>query len=438
HASSVSCCLFRYWSKKYPICITLAKDQMTFDPEIVLKLQTDEEREEKLSDKAVLEKEKNKTPSRERKGISKFRKMEYPILAQRFSKLTEDEELDLESDSRASTPSADISDAAVDDSPSAPGEEDVLIGTSEQNEEDFNSLPDDWSICSPPQQDSPTGEKIYVFGRTDREKEDWFRRFSAATHKGVGIVSNELGNVDVKDTVSESLIEAAQTELDYLKYMSVFKPSKKQSKYPKEINESDQQDELEDPRPDLILWLNALIGRVLFDCVRNPVFTLKVRERIQRKLCTIKLPYFIEEILIPELSLGKTSPFIHRTGKPVLDERGLWIDLDITYEGMIVLTLQTKLNLMRLKNPQAYEKSTILEKSAIYHSDIDDSAESSSDEEGPQDIPNITQESSTPLTSGGSSNSGKKFIKMVDRIAESKFFQAATENRYIKKAMEGR
>lgn len=81
------------------------------------------------------------------------------------------------------------------------------------------------------------------------------------------------------------------------------------------------------------------------------------------------------------------------------------------------------------------EKSTSMEKSAIYNSDVDDSAESSSDEEGPQEIPNIPQEPGNPQ--GSSSNSGKKFIKMVDRIAESKFFQAATENRYIKKAMEG-
>lgn len=79
-------------------------------------------------------------------------------------------------------------------------------------------------------------------------------------------------------------------------------------------------------------------------------------------------------------------------------------------------------------------------RSAIYDSDIDDSAESSSDEDGPQEIPNLLQDPSaaSSIGSSGSGNSGKKFIKMVDRLAESKFFRAATENRYIKKAMEGR
>lgn len=112
----------------------------------------------------------------------------------------------------------------------------------------------------------------------------------------------------------------------------------------------------EEQNDDNLLWLNALIGRVLFDCVRNDTFINKVKNRIERKLSTIKLPYFIEELLVPELSLGKTSPLIQKTGKPVIDERGLWIDLDINYEGLIVLTLQTKINLMRLKNPQAYGK----------------------------------------------------------------------------------
>lgn len=221
-------------------------------------------------------------------------------------------------------------------------------------------------------QESPTGVKIYIFGRTDREKEDWFRRLCAATHKGVGvgISAGDLDSADLKETVSDSVIEAAQTELEYLKYMSVFKvrslndyatevrfesfqPSKKQPTQTKDKEKTDLEKAAE-PKPDSMLWINALIGRVLFDCMRDPNFTLRIRERIQRKLYTIKLPYFIEEILIPELSLGKTPPFIHRTSKPVLDDRGLWIDLDLTYEGMIVLTLQTKLNLMRLKNPQAY------------------------------------------------------------------------------------
>lgn len=76
----------------------------------------------------------------------------------------------------------------------------------------------------------------------------------------------------------------------------------------------------------------------------------------------------------------------------------------------------------------------------MFNSDVEDSAESTSDEETPCIFynPPVLDAAGVPVQGlGGSSNTSKRFIKMVDRIAESKIFQAATENRYIKKAMEG-
>lgn len=98
-----------------------------------------------------------------------------------------------------------------------------------------------------------------------------------------------------------------------------------------------------------MLWVNAIMARIIFDCVRNDVFTARIKERIQRKLSSIKLPYFIEALNLTELSLGRTAPFLHRATTPVLDDRGMWIDVDMTYEGLVVLILQTNLNLMKLK-----------------------------------------------------------------------------------------
>lgn len=82
-----------------------------------------------------------------------------------------------------------------------------------------------------------------------------------------------------------------------------------------------------------------------------------------------------------------------------------------------------------------------VERPAMFHSDVEDSAESTSDDESINVFyPNPTVLDGTtgayPSGAAPSSNS-KKFMKMVDKIAESKFFQAATEYRYIKKAMEG-
>lgn len=73
---------------------------------------------------------------------------------------------------------------------------------------------------------------------------------------------------------------------------------------------------------------------------------------------------------------------------------------------------------------------------AMFHSDVDDSAESSSNDENSSFLPSVPGVS-FDSTAGGPSNTSKKVLKMVDKIAESKFFQAATDNKYIKNLMEG-
>lgn len=58
--------------------------------------------------------------------------------------------------------------------------------------------------------------KIYIFGRTDREKEDWFRRLIAATHQDESNIREvaDYGDVD-------------SVKIEYLKYMSIFNKVKK-------------------------------------------------------------------------------------------------------------------------------------------------------------------------------------------------------------------
>lgn len=66
-------------------------------------------------------------------------------------------------------------------------------------------------------------------------------------------------------------------------------------------------------------------------------------------ILSFQLPYFIEDLIITELDLGHSVPLAHRASHPVLNERGLWVDLDVTYEGTVCFTLETKLNLMKVK-----------------------------------------------------------------------------------------
>jgi len=50
------------------------------------------------------------------------------------------------------------------------------------------------------------------------------------------------------------------------------------------------------------------------------------------------------------IELGPQVPVICRTSKPYLDDRGLWVDLDVSYGGGFCITMETKCNLMKLKS----------------------------------------------------------------------------------------
>lgn len=102
---------------------------MCFDSGVLAKLESEDEKN--LDRDKLCDKEKQTTPIRQKKTFTRFRKREYPSLTQRFSKLTEEDTFDMDSDSRASTPSAEFSDV-----PDSPGLEDE-----EKNGSFFDNLP---------------------------------------------------------------------------------------------------------------------------------------------------------------------------------------------------------------------------------------------------------------------------------------------------------
>lgn len=146
------------------------------------------------------------------------------------------------------------------------------------------------------------------------------------------------------------------------------------------------------PRENDVLWANCLLGRLLFDMHGCPEMINLIQDRIQRKLSNIKLPYFMESLLVTEVAIGQDAPMIDKVAKPTLDERGLWFDLNITYKGSVTMTVETKLNLMKLTRASSVPSDIVDEKpvptrSPIFDSDVEDSPETSTEDE---DIGNVT------------------------------------------------
>ncbi|CAH8618765.1 unnamed protein product [Schistosoma intercalatum] len=241
-----------------------------------------------------------------------------------------------------------------------------------------------------------------------------------------------------------------------------------------------------------MIWLNALIGRLLWDFLREPYWLEKIKNKIQAKLKKIHLPNFINELTVVDIDLGSEIPVLRRIGCPYLDAHGLWIEVDVGYAGGFSFALETSVNLMRWNQKLREEKdityssdnfaqnslsneslpkvhSRSITKMAAYLSDEEDSADSTTDSEL-DETTNISQNSSpinslrpgrnlpsTGLIIGGMKSgdnervnpednspvnlqpvlpSRRRIIRIVDRITKSSYFQRAVDTKLVQRGME--
>ncbi|XP_035725054.1 testis-expressed protein 2-like [Vespa mandarinia] len=286
--------------------------------------------------------------------------------------------------------------------------------------------------------------KLFIFARADRQKEDWYRRLiiaaSCKKRNSIPTMNDNLNQSLSQQTINESKVPTSPSpafdrppELNYNAYMTQYLDTVSTTP----TTEIDPPLSMYD-----ITWLNCLLGRILFDMHKCSETINLIQDKIQRKLSNIKLPYFMESLLISDMLIGQRAPFIQDTSKPIIDERGLWIDLNVLYKGCLTMTIETKLNLMKLTRAGsmssnssdviAGEKSKTI-RSPMFDSDVEDSPETSTEDDDKSNMTMCTTSKDTPSTQ----SSGKKFLSMVDRLAASKYFQHATELSYVRKAMEG-
>lgn len=316
----------------------------------------------------------------------------------------------------------------------------------EQSKELAGFQPQTGAADATPEEDVAAGKKappahdvLYLFARTCRDKEEWFRRFQ---HAIASSSASKVKKAQFGDTLSTNVsYEVYMSEL-FLRHQEEQRVSPKVSSSrhsflvsaapPGAPSSSScfratlQPTSLQTYQSDT-QWINVLIGRIFHDFLTHREWADVVRDRIQKKLSKIKVPFFMEELMVTDINLGTQLPYIRRTSEAVSDERGVWVDLDVTYNGAFYMTLTTKLNLMRLKRSQTEEMQSIT------HDNTDEESAVSSDEEDP-DRAESSYISKDP--SSASAGTGKKILDLVDKIAQSKYFQQATENRYIKRKME--
>uniref|UniRef100_A0A8R1TK17 SMP-LTD domain-containing protein n=1 Tax=Onchocerca volvulus TaxID=6282 RepID=A0A8R1TK17_ONCVO len=310
------------------------------------------------------------------------------------------------------------------------------------------------------------GRSLYFFVRSAREKECWFHKLrEACSQYSTKISATEitLPKSDTKEVsldrrfslpLSSAGSDSLKLNLEYFLYVSnrvqfnrcineILKTSREENKKRTDSNiiymdlgRNKWTPGKTDSNSQLVMSVNALAARIFYDFCRDAYWCKQVQDKIQSKLATLHLPYFIETLELSKLDLGTTPPEIVALHSPILDDWGLWIDFELKYRGKIHLTLETKVNLMRLKegmgkNGEFRKVSKLKIPMRVHHysdSDLPESPENSPDEDFGSKMENaqVAREST-----------GKKLLNVVDKIASSNIFQGASEFRAVKKMMEG-
>ncbi|NXA48561.1 TEX2 protein, partial [Nothocercus julius] len=328
---------------------------------------------------------------------------------------------------------------------------------------------------------------LYLFGRTGREKEEWFRRFLLAsrlkseakkpskpgilpTHSRTDSQSGALthSRSSSKGSAEEIASQPKHKDLavnvrqkmllDYNVYMAKCIPREKKSPSGSPVASAESSptavkklpdahaaaEEKEEEEEEQEAWVNAFVGRIFWDFLGEKYWSDLVSKKIQMKLSKIKLPYFMNELTLTELDMGIAMPKILQAFKPSVDHKGLWIDLEISYNGSFLMTLETKMNLTKLGKEPLGEALKVGEigkegfRPRVYclaDSDEESSSAGSSEEDDAPELAGEKQQ--TPGAEGYvGGHRTSKIMRIVDKITKSKYFQKATETEFIKKKIE--
>ncbi|CAH6776314.1 Tex2 [Phodopus roborovskii] len=328
---------------------------------------------------------------------------------------------------------------------------------------------------------------LYLFGRTGREKEEWFRRFILASKlksdlkKPPGVSGSKSGLLPThsrhsspsghlthsrsssKGSMEEVMSQPKQKELvgsvrqkvllDYSVYMGRCVPQDDRSPHRSPVQSAESSPTAGKKLPEAPpseeeeqeAWVNALLGRIFWDFLGEKYWSDLVSKKIQMKLSKIKLPYFMNELTLTELDMGVAVPKILQAFKPYVDHQGLWIDLEMSYNGSFLMTLETKMNLTKLGKEPLVEALKVGEigkegcRPRVYclaDSDEESSSAGSSEEDDAPE-PSAGDKQLLPGAEGYvGGHRTSKIMRFVDKITKSKYFQKATETEFIKKKME--
>ncbi|KAF8774310.1 Testis-expressed protein 2 like protein [Argiope bruennichi] len=294
--------------------------------------------------------------------------------------------------------------------------------------------------------ETPKRQALYIFALTDREKETWFYAlkkcivleelnateystlYSSSPKLDMTSISySSLMEINSEETLSVTEDSSGiSAELNFIQ--SKTKPTLEFEDYVKtlfenyfrDINTSEHSWKPEifsdaNRKKDIsstvrhVEWVNVALGRLFYDFLTQKYWSERIMEKIQKKLNNLEMPSFVETLEVTDVFMGTCIPQLHSVSNVVVDEFGIWLDFDFTYNGSFQMTLQTKLKMPKTKHQMQSDE----------HPDNSDLKQSAEVNESSDD--------------DGKSPKQNKLINKLEKWISHKHFQTVAQSRFVKK-----
>ena len=206
-------------------------------------------------------------------------------------------------------------------------------------------------VAGTPTKNSPTNEfpqlkVFYLFARADREKEDIYKCLMDAHHF---LTDTVLDVARREDAITEGIDRDAggretvrERKYKFNDFMSrVFENQKR---------------EAEDAS---LGFINVFLNRIFYDIHKSEEVKKMLKTRVYNKLLKIKITQWFKSIELTEINMGKTLPKVRNKKSLVTiskmtaqacwvsnlhqDDRGLWVELGVQYDGIARYTRDNSL-----------------------------------------------------------------------------------------------